>query len=242
MTDDTPLILLPGLGADARMFSAIHSGLPQLVTPPWIEPLRGESVAGYARRFAAVIDPGRPCFIGGTSFGGVVAQEVAAVLPHVRACFVIGSTRSDKSKPWRIRILRPITPFTVILPWMSPLLVRLLGSWLRLPTRGVMTQLADADAKFLRWGAQAILKWHPPQFGRDSSVESGTRDRDRHESDRPAPRRPRVTAAISESLVLPSGGTSHPHPPVGSTRCESEIAANSPKGAPPTETSTAGRQ
>ena len=161
MTDDTPLILLPGLGADARMFSALHSDLAQLVTPPWIEPLRGESVAGYARRFAAVIDPGRPCFIGGTSFGGVVAQEVAAVLPHVRACFVIGSTRSDKSKPWRIRILRPITPFTVILPWMSPLLVRLLGSWLRLPTRGVMTQLADADAKFLRWGAQAILKWQP---------------------------------------------------------------------------------
>lgn len=161
MTDDTPLILLPGLGADARMFSALHSGLPQLVTPPWIEPLRGESVAGYARRFAAVIDPGRPFFIGGSSFGGVVAQEVAAVLPHVRACFVIGSTRSDKSKPWRIRILRPITPFTVILPWMSPLLVRLLGSWLRLPTRGVMTQLADADAKFLRWGAQAILNWQP---------------------------------------------------------------------------------
>lgn len=161
MTDDTPLILLPGLGADARMFSALHSGLPQLVTPPWIEPLRRETVAGYARRFAAVIDPGRPCFIGGTSFGGVVAQEVAAVLPHVRACFVIGSTRSDKSKPWRIRILRPVTPFIGVLPWMSPLLVRLLGSWLRLPTRGVMTQLADADAKFLRWGAQAILNWQP---------------------------------------------------------------------------------
>ena len=159
--NDTPLILLPGLGADARMFSALQTGLPQLVTPPWIEPLRRESVADYARRFASVVDPGRPCFIGGTSFGGVVAQEVAAVLPHVRACFAIGSMRSDKSRPWRIRILRPITPFIGILPSMSPLVVRLLGSWLRPPTRSVLTQLADADAKFLRWGAQAILKWQP---------------------------------------------------------------------------------
>ncbi|MBS0201927.1 MAG: alpha/beta hydrolase [Planctomycetes bacterium] len=161
MSDDSPLILLPGLGADGRMFSSLQHGLPQLVTPRWIKPLRGESVADYARRFAPVIDPGRPCFIGGASFGGVVAQELAAILPNVRACFVIGSLRSTDAKPWRIRILRPITPMVAVLPWMAPLLVRLLGPCLRAPTRGVLTQLADADRTVLRWGAGAILRWQP---------------------------------------------------------------------------------
>ncbi len=161
MTDELPLILLPGLGADARMFSSLRNGLPQLVTPAWIEPLRGETIAQYARRYAPTIDPGRPCFIGGASFGGVLAQELAVLLPHVRACFVIGSARFADARPWRIRILRPITPFIGILPRVSPLLVTLLGSWLRPPTRGVMAQLGDADRRFLRWAAQAILTWKP---------------------------------------------------------------------------------
>ena len=179
MSDDVPLILLPGLGADGRMFSSIRSDLPQLTTPPWIEPRHGESVVDYARRYAAVIDPGRPFFIGGASFGGVVAQEVSAVLPNVKACFVIGSIRSPKSRPWHVRILRPITPFIGILPWLSPLLVRLLGSWLRPPTRGVLIQLAEADSKFLRWAAQSILKWKPsPELKRVRVCQiHGERDR-----------------------------------------------------------------
>jgi pimeloyl-ACP methyl ester carboxylesterase len=156
-----PLILLPGLGTDGRMFSSLKNRLPQIVTPEWIEPMRGESLVEYARRFAPVIDPGRPCFIGGASFGGVMAQEVAAVLPHVQKCFVIGSIRSPESHPWRLRMLLPITPLVGILPLVSPLVVSTLGSWLRPPTRGVLTQLAAADAKFLRWAAHAVLTWKP---------------------------------------------------------------------------------
>lgn len=161
MSDELPLIMLPGLGADARMFSSMRAGLPQMITPPWIEPIRGESIADYARRFAPIINPGRPCFIGGASFGGVLAQEVAALLPDVRACFVIGSARTPSARPKRIRVLQPITPFIGILPMVSPLLVTLLGGWLRPPTRGVLTQLAEADRRFLRWAAGAILRWQP---------------------------------------------------------------------------------
>lgn len=161
MSDDLPLIMLPGLGADARMFSSMRSGLPQMTTPPWIEPIRGESLVDYARRFAPLIDPGRPCFIGGASFGGVLAQEIAALLPNVQACFVIGSACSADARPKRIRMLRPITPFIGILPRVSPLLVWLLGNWLRPPTRGVLIQLAKADRRFLRWAAGAVLRWQP---------------------------------------------------------------------------------
>lgn len=179
MTDELPLILLPGLGADGRMFSSIRSRIPQVVTPDWIEPRPNESVADYAARLVPLIDPGRPCFIGGCSFGGVVAQEVAARLPSVRACFVIGSLRSTGNRPLRIRVLRPITPLVGILPWIAPWLVWLIGSLLRAPTRGVLTQLADANGRFLRWGAQAVLTWKPsPQVATVRIVQiHGDRDR-----------------------------------------------------------------
>ena len=163
MMNELPLILLPGLGADSRMFSSLATGLPPIVTPRWIEPHRGESLVDYARRFAEVIDPGRPFYIGGASFGGVMAQEVAALLPNVRGCFVIGSTCSDKSRPWRIRVLLPITPLVGILPRLAPWIVRLTGRWLRPATRGVLMQLSDTDPKFLSWGAGAILRWKPSE-------------------------------------------------------------------------------
>ncbi len=179
MDEPDPLMLLPGMGADARMFSSLRNDLPQLVTPAWIEPSRGESLVDYSRRLAKVIDPGRPCFVGGASFGGVVALEIAAVLPRVRTCFLIGSIQSADSRPWRVKLLHPVTPLVGMLPTMSPWVVRLLGSWLRSPTRGVMTQLGDADARFLKWAARAILTWQPsPEIARVRVCQiHGERDR-----------------------------------------------------------------
>ncbi len=179
MSEADPLILLPGMGADARMFSSLRGELPQIVTPPWIEPRPRESLVDYARRFAPMIDPGRPFFIGGASLGGIMALEVAAVLPHVRACFVIGSIRSHNSRPWHVKILRPVTPLVGLVPRLSPVLVRLLGRWLRSPTRGVLIQLADANPRFLRWASAAILKWKPSPETERVRVHQIHGDRDR---------------------------------------------------------------
>ena len=160
VADQVPLILLPGMGADARMFAPLQAALPQLVTPDWIEPERNEPLAAYARRLAQSVDPGRPCFVGGASLGGVIALEMSVAL-KAHACFLIGSIRSADSRPWRVKLLHPVTPLVGMLPQMSPWLVRLLGSWLRSPTHGVMTQLGEADARFLKWAARAILTWQP---------------------------------------------------------------------------------
>ena len=73
MSEPEPLILLPGMGADARMFTSLRGRLPEIVTPKWIKPLPRETLVEYARRFAQVIDPGRPFFLGGASLGGVMA-------------------------------------------------------------------------------------------------------------------------------------------------------------------------
>ena len=158
---DAPLILLPGMGADARMFAPLRSTLPQLVTPVWIEPERGESLVAYARRLAKVVDPGRSCFVGGASVGGVVAMEVAAALPSARACFLIGSMRSPDGLPWRLKALRPLTPLTCLLPWFTWLIPPLVGAAFGPFARDIAQQLADADAKFMRWASHAVLSWKP---------------------------------------------------------------------------------
>jgi pimeloyl-ACP methyl ester carboxylesterase len=93
------LILIPGLGCTPAIFDHQRKAFgDRLETPAFIEHHAGESVAGYAQRWAKQLSkPGddRPLFIGGSSFGGMLAQEMAMHLsPRPRAVFLIASTRT----------------------------------------------------------------------------------------------------------------------------------------------------
>lgn len=171
MSCDACLILIPGMGADARIFRAQSAAFPQLRTPAWIEPSRNETLPTYARRFARSIDPHQPCYLGGASFGGVVALEMAAHL-NVRAVFLIGSVRSPREMAWSVRAMRPLARLALALPYpvvssMARTCLQTSGNASTIATRSLLTQIADADADFLRWGTRAILGWQPsPDIGR----------------------------------------------------------------------------
>jgi pimeloyl-ACP methyl ester carboxylesterase len=145
------------MGADERVFAPQARALPDLTVPRWIAPLSDESLAQYAQRLAERIDPARPCFVGGASFGGMVALEVARHLPHVLGCFLIGSVRSPRELPARLRALRPLGRFAPFVPFgCLPLSARLILSMTDHP---MVRQAADADPAFLRWACRAVLTW-----------------------------------------------------------------------------------
>src|SRR5687767_15743899 len=94
------------MGADERVFAPQMREIPQLMVPRWAPPASpDESLASYAARMVRQVDPGRPCYVGGASFGGFVALEMARHL-QTRACFLIGSVRSPREFPPRIAMLR----------------------------------------------------------------------------------------------------------------------------------------
>jgi len=100
-----PLILLPGMGGDARMFRPQLALFANARVPPWIAPQPGEPLGSYAARMARAVDPGVDCLVAGASFGGMVALEMTRHLPRAKACLLIGSIRSPRELPPRIRIL-----------------------------------------------------------------------------------------------------------------------------------------
>ena len=100
--DNPPIILLPGMAADDRLFRLQRDALAGLTIPAWIEPCGREPLIAYAGRLATWIDPGGPCFVGGASFGGMVALEMAVHL-RAEACFLIASIRSGRELPWQLR-------------------------------------------------------------------------------------------------------------------------------------------
>lgn len=162
MSRRLPLILLTGLGADARLFAAQRRAFPGLITPAWIPPERKESLAAYARRLARQCDPGGPCLVGGCSLGGMLAQEMAAQL-DARACLLISSIRGPEQLPWRYRVCRPmagvVTHALRGLPWACRQLERRAGRWLSLPQQALAEQGADSDPRFVQWAAWAVLGW-----------------------------------------------------------------------------------
>lgn len=98
MAAQRTLVLFSGLGADERLFEPQRSLPYRLITPRWIVPRARESLPDYARRMAAGIEWPQHFVLGGVSFGGMVAAELACGLKP-DALVLIASCRSTQGIP-----------------------------------------------------------------------------------------------------------------------------------------------
>src|SRR6185503_12397646 len=99
------LLLIPGMGVDARLFEPQRALPFEFAVPPWPEAKPDQSLEAYAESFAKSVGP---CdAIGGVSFGGMVAQAMAE---RVGAKVVIGiaTARNGRQIPGSIRFAKAI--------------------------------------------------------------------------------------------------------------------------------------
>lgn len=170
MVHDLPIILLSGMAADERLFESQLAAFPNLRVQPWVPPLPGESLRQYALRLAPAVDPGRPCLVGGASFGGVVALELATHVPAI-GCILIGSLRSPSGLPLRWRLLRPLAMFGPnAIKTLAGMTVRLGRSFLSTGIRRWLQRLSSPNAEFERWAICAVLRWRPSRAVRKVRV------------------------------------------------------------------------
>ncbi len=170
--DPLPLVLLPGLGADARVFKRQTDVFDNLITPDWIPFEPGESMPEYARRLAAAIDPGTPCMVGGLSYGGMLAPYVAGHL-DAKKCFLISTIRRPSELPRRYRVFTPVVKH---MPWLTRLICRtsqlvarvaLWTLWWLLPKglQGLMKEYIDMPPVWFARAVYALLTWNDPSAG-----------------------------------------------------------------------------
>ncbi len=193
------LELLPGLGADCRQWAPQELAFPGLLVPRWIPPLRGDTLPTYAARLAETVPRQKPLVLGGSSFGGMLACEMARHL-QPRALILVGSCRSPKSlnrgvlllRPilcripcWGVRITKPLVPLAVqAFRDLKPEFRRLCA-----------TMFQEADPELVRWGIGAILRWQPrPLAGTPVFQIHGQRDRMIRAS------------TVTADVVVPDGG------------------------------------
>jgi pimeloyl-ACP methyl ester carboxylesterase len=157
---DVSIYLLTGMTPDDRIFDRLVPLLPNCHVVKWLEPRPSESIVHYSHRLAETI-PTSNCFIGGVSFGGIVALELSRVV-QPRGCFLISSIRNPEQLPpwlrmWRLiafhhcqRMLDAIGRLSTIVPRRR-----------RTRSTARLTKLAGKSGAWHRWATAAVLRWKP---------------------------------------------------------------------------------
>ena len=178
------LYLFPGLAADARLFGPQLEAFDSICVPAWIEPRPGESLRAYAGRLGSTLETGAPYAVGGFSFGGQVAQELARVLdPAPQAVVLMCGVRGRHHLRWSFRAqvrageLVPRSWQRRLYPWAARRFASREGV-----SAGVASTLEamarSIDPSFLRWSARACAGW-PGVDGLSMPVHHVHGERDR---------------------------------------------------------------
>ncbi|RZK62091.1 MAG: alpha/beta hydrolase [Hymenobacter sp.] len=171
--------LIPGLGADERVFRRLHLPGPATVLR-WL-PIssRSEPLAAYAARLAEAVPAGQPCWLVGVSFGGLLAQEIGRLRPLAHVV-LISSLASPTQLPPLLRLARA-TGLHKLVPF--GLLARLprLAQWFFGARNGAQYRLLSeilraTDPVFARWATSQLLAWSGPGLPGVVRIH-GTRDR-----------------------------------------------------------------
>jgi pimeloyl-ACP methyl ester carboxylesterase len=103
------LYLIPGLGADHRLFGRLALPGHQVHHLDWPDLPEGSTLRDYAEVLAERVVVADPHALIGVSMGGMVAQEMAALTQPVRT-IIISSWKGPREMPPPIRLLRGTHP------------------------------------------------------------------------------------------------------------------------------------
>jgi pimeloyl-ACP methyl ester carboxylesterase len=174
------IYLIPGLGADERVFQNLRPllhGETQLL--PWFTPKPSESLPEYAARMAADIPLAQTGLLVGVSFGGVVGLEINRIRPQLRTVLISSIPDASCMSPL-LRLIRATGVYRLFPPQWLKLFPRA-GQWYFGVSNGGEYQLfkqilRDMEPVYTRWAIDQLMHWDSTHVGRSTQI-LGTHDR-----------------------------------------------------------------
>ncbi|WP_400192976.1 alpha/beta fold hydrolase [Hymenobacter sp. B81] len=178
-TAEPRFYLIPGLGADERIFSRLTlRGRVRVL--PWLPPLDpDEPLPAYAARMAEQVPLDERCWLVGVSFGGTVALEIARLRPLALVALV-SSIPEAGALPPLLRFVRA----TGAQHWVPPQVLKWfprVGQWYFGVNDGeeyaLFKQiLREQEPRYTRWAIRSLFRWDSRGVGPCVQI-LGTRDR-----------------------------------------------------------------
>jgi pimeloyl-ACP methyl ester carboxylesterase len=156
------IFLIPGLGADHRVYKNIKLKNTEITYIDWIEPSSTDTLTTYAQRLINEyhISPGS--IVIGNSLGGMLAVEIANKIA-LEKVILISSIKTIDEAPFYFHIFRWL-PIYKLIPGstfirMGKLIAPLMGKMYSLDAYLFNSMLEKTSPVFFKWAMWAILHW-----------------------------------------------------------------------------------
>lgn len=158
----TTVFLIPGLGADHRIYRHIDVHGYNAAYVEWIEPTKGDTLTTYAQKLIDhyQIKPGS--IVIGNSLGGMIAVEIAKKIDLNKA-ILISSIKTASEAPPSYKWFRLI-PLYRILPAklfnsLGGIVRFAFGRMSKTDQELFIDMLHQASHTFVKWAVGAVLHW-----------------------------------------------------------------------------------
>jgi pimeloyl-ACP methyl ester carboxylesterase len=156
------IYLIPGLGADSRIYKNIDLHGREAVHINWIDPDKRDTLYTYAKKLIDKYKISEGSIVIGNSLGGMIAVEIARQI-KLDKVILISSIKSINEVPFSFKIFRYLPLYRIIparLIASSEFLVRhLFGNMSRAHRELFVSMLKNTSPKFVKWAMGAILHW-----------------------------------------------------------------------------------
>ena len=157
------IYLIPGIGADTRVFGKLNLQDHVIIHCNWLKPLRNHNLKTYAQTLINQYNIKNNSVIIGNSLGGMIAVEISKFIP-VKQLILISSIKTANEAPGYFFIFRAI-PIYRYLPLKAILAFGLacMNFFKLMPGQNVAlfkSMIGNSNDKTMVWGMDAALNWN----------------------------------------------------------------------------------
>jgi len=157
------IYLIAGLGADTRVYNNINlRGEHEVIMVDWVEPDLNDTLVAYSQKLIYQYDIQENSVLIGNSLGGVIAVEIAKLIP-VEKVILISSIKTSDEGPWYFKLFRAL-PIYKLIPGkvfnsMGGMVKPLFGHMSKEDAWLFGDMLRKSSPVFMKWAMYAILHW-----------------------------------------------------------------------------------
>jgi len=172
--------LIPGLGADCRIYKNIDLKGQAVVFVDWIEPDANDSLSTYGLKLIDKYQIGAESIVIGNSLGGMIAIEIAKQV-ELDKVILISSIKSVSEAPWYFKFFKTTRLHHLIptqkLTSLEFVIEYAFGGMSESDQQLFADMLKKTSPFFVKWAIDAILRWNNHTVPKNVYHITGDKDR-----------------------------------------------------------------
>lgn len=169
--DEPVIYLLPGQGADERLFSKFEFPNHKVIDIDYPVPEDGTKMSEYARQLSTQIDTTKKFILIGTSIGGMLSSEMTEFM-NPEKVIIISSAKNKNELPGRYNFQKKFPIYKLVGGWLAKrgaLIMQPIVEPDRNKEKEIFVSMLKAkDKKFMKNSIRMIIEWDKESF--DESI------------------------------------------------------------------------